>query len=597
MIYNAVITLMLLLIPVLWSTKGKGFGLFTAFLASVCALAAGGVAFAAWEPTANMLMNLSKDSSSFVGNALQSSAPMMGLLIPYALALGLFRVIADSLAPGNLDFSDLANTVGGIAFGAVVSFISVGVVAVGLSYAPVGSELLGYKPIEEKNGRPVYTSKLWIPVDQWVLGMYGHLSGGTFASSTPLREYRPDAQVIGHLQRMTFKGATRNTWLRSDFDVLGTYTVAGNLATIRADTFLVGRDGNAVMQDAAMLDGSTPAEGSSLHGYVIKMNSGSKEKQGNSIVGVGQVTLIASNEDGDAAAIAPIACIAPPEAGATSHYRFRFDAGEVFIATKGGASETTFVFEFVVPPGYTPRSLLVKNNRVDVRASAGLKTSSFASVQSRDAAINDNSLLSTFGAGGGGISGPIDTTASVNVTKTAGQFEGVEPSRNLPGGFAFNKSNRGPLEVNEKNEIVGGTHTLSKEMATDRNVDRALRVGDFYAPLDVGMIKIEMSFAGKRTTLGRSVEMAERLGTPLLIDDKGNTFEAVGFVYAEGDTVQIRYNPGNPLRALSETPALSRTKTDQSLWLLFLPTKGAKIVAFNVGNKQYAAYPGGVEVR
>jgi hypothetical protein len=206
-------------------------------------------------------------------------------------------------------------------------------------------------------------------------------------------------------------------------------------------------------------------------------------------------------------------------------------------------------------------------------------------------------MFSKFGAGGGGLSGPVDTTASVNIQKQSGQFEGVEPSKSLPGGYQFNKSNRGPLEVNEKNEIVGGSHTISKDMMNDRAVDKNLRVSEFFVPADVGMIKIELSDAGKRSLLGRSVEMAERLGSPMLIDDKGNTFEAVGFVYAEGDTVQIRYSAGNPIRALSETPSLSRTKTDQSLWLLFLPTKGSKIVAFNVGNKQYSAYPGGIEVR
>jgi hypothetical protein len=597
MIFNALIAVMFLLIPVIWSTKGKGFGLFTAFLAAVCALAAGGIAFAAWEPTAAMLMGLSKDSSSFLGSLLQSNAYMLGLLLPYALSLGLFRVIADSLAPANLDFSDLTNTIGGISFGAVVSFISVGIVAVGLAYAPVGAVIMGYKPIEEKNGSPVYSSNLWIPVDRWVVALYGHLSGGAFASATPLATYRPNAQVIGHMQRMTFQGATRNTWLPTDFELLGTYSVAGTVATILSDTFLVGRDGNAVKQQAVMIDGSNPPEGSSLHGFVIKMNSGSKEKQGNSIMGVGQISLIASDEDGRSTVIQPISCIAPPDAGSTSHYRFRFDANEVFIATKGGASETSFVFEFIVPPGHKPLSLIVKNNRLDVTPESGLKSASFASVQARDAAITDRSMFSKFGAGGGGLSGPVDTTASVNIQKQSGQFEGVEPSKSLPGGYQFNKSNRGPLEVNEKNEIVGGSHTISKDMMNDRAVDKNLRVSEFFVPADVGMIKIELSDAGKRSLLGRSVEMAERLGSPMLIDDKGNTFEAVGFVYAEGDTVQIRYSAGNPIRALSETPSLSRTKTDQSLWLLFLPTKGSKIVAFNVGNKQYSAYPGGIEVR
>lgn len=601
MIFNAVVALMIVAIPVIWSTKGKGFGLFTAFLAAVCALASGAIAFAAWEPTANFIMGLSASASGFVGDALQSNAYGLGLLVPYLAALALTRIAIDSLVKANLEFSDLTNTLGGIAFGAVVSLITVGVLATSIGYMRLGPAILGYTPIEERDGNPVYASKLWIPVDGLVVELYERLSMGAFSAPTPLAVHAPDAHIAGHMQRMTFRGAARNTLLRGDFEVLGTYTVAGPVATILSDTFLVGPDGSPKRQTVTDSSGQPAVEGSTLHGYLIKFNSGAKEKQGNTIMGVGQIRLIATTQDGQGVGLQPIACVAPPDAGAEGLYRFRFDAPEVFISSKGGASEVTFGFEFAVPPGATPTALIVKNVRVPLEGSA-IKSVAFAAPAQRDQALRTSTILASFGASTGGLAGPVDKAGSIEIKLRAASagnraFEDFDVGDALPEGYIFNKTNRGQLTVNDDNRLSDGDHTIAASMMNERGIDKNLRVDRFAVSSDVGIVQVRLAAEGTRTPLGRSFETADRSGTPLLVDEKGRTYEAVGFAYAEGETVRLRYTPGRPIRSASEIPALSRTKTDQTLWLIFLPTKGAKITAFNVGNKELASLPGGLTVR
>ena len=597
MIFNLLVIAMIVVPPLIWSAKGKGYGLFSALLAAVCALAAGAIAFAAWEPTASLLMGLSKDSSTFVGNALQSSAMAIGLIGPYLLALGLLRLGVDSLVRANLDFADNVNSLGGILFGAVVSLITAGVATTGLAFLPLGPTMLGYTPIVEKDGSPVYSSKLWVPVDGLVVGLYEHLSGAAFATSTSLAAYKPDAHVTGHMQRMTFGGATRNTLLPEHFEVLGGYRVDGSIGSLLQDTFTLSKSGAPVRQSVFWPDGSEPAEGSTLQGYFVKFNSGAKEKAGGTIMGVGQIRLVTRDESGSSKAVHPVSCIAPPEKGASGFYRFRFDAPETFISSKGGASEAVFGFEFVVPPGHSPVSLLVKNIRVDVSEGSSVKqVEPYASAEARDAAIRDRSLLAAVGAGGGGIDGPIDRTESVQIAKGRGNsFEAVEPGPQLPDSMAFNKSNRGPLEISEENLIVGGEHTFTSAQLKERGIDKNLRVESFFVPDDVVMIKIQMSLRGARSLIGRSLETAQRVLPPLLVDNAGQTYEAVGFVYTEGDITRVRYTPGRTVRALSELPALSRTKTDQSLWLLFTPTKGATITSFNLGNRELASFGEGIK--
>lgn len=594
MLLNALIALLAILIPVIWASKAKGYGLFSAFLASICTIAAGAIAFAVWEPVVYGVL-LKVTGAGFFPELVRDNAWGLGLLLPFLLSQLVLRLVVDSLVKANLEFSETINFAGGLVFGAVVGVISLGMLTLSFSFFRLPPTLMGYTPIEEKNGLPVYSSSLWIPVDRVTTWLYEHLGSGAFTTGTPLALAHPSVYQQAHMQRMTFKGASRNTLAPGQFNVLGRYAVTGTLDSLVSDTFLGARKQSVVYPDGV----TSPSEGATLQGYVITFESSAKEKGGNVIVTPAQVRLIVELEEGGAMGLHPIAVVAPPEAGALALYRFRFDAPESYIASVGGGSEATFAFEFILPRGAVPTGLLVKNARVDVGAEAGLKERPFAAAGDRDAAVRDRSIFAHFGAKAGpGGAQPLDASQAQVVTASGGGFPEIETGDSLPDGLSFSSQNAGGLSLGEGNAIVEGEQQLTKEATEVRGLDRNLRVDKFQTSKDTGLVKIRLSQDGARSLYGKSVEAAEQILPPLLIDSNGTQYEAIGYVYKEGSIVRIRYMPGEPLRALAQIPALSRTKRDQTLWLIFRPTKGVKIVSFALGSKEMARFAGaGVTVQ
>lgn len=594
--FNALTALMVVFIPVIWSTKARGYGAFSSLITAACVFVAGAIAFAVWEPVSYLLLGFGAGQSGFVGDLLQGSAFGLGLLLPFLLAMIVLRFGVDSFVKSNLDFNETTNMAGGALCGLVTSVISVGILAISAGFLRLPPSILGYSPIEERNGQVVYASKLWIPVDLGVAKLYEHLSLHAFSTSTPLAQYHPDVHVAAGMQRMTYGGASRNTIREKDFAVLGEYTITGSVDELSKDLFLVNEKGESKKQTITYPDDSSPSGPATLHGYAIRFASGAKEKGGNSVITPGQLRLICVDEDGAAHAVHPVAVVAPPEA-AGGLYRFRFDAAESFIASQGGGADVVFAFEFVTPTGWTPQNLFIKNYRVDLQSNEQLaKPTVLKDYQARDKAISEGTIFKPFGVELGG-GGPIDKSASQKATKTDGRFEAIFAGADLPDGAIMSKNNKGPLELNDKNEIVEGEHTFEKKVFAERAIDKNLRVEKFAASQDTGIMKVQLAAGGARSLFGRSVETAEAILLPVLIDDKGTRYEPIGYYYVEGDTVKLRYSPGTPLRSLAEAPALSRVKRDQTLYLIYRPTRGMKIVAFAIGTRQIAEFPGGVLVQ
>lgn len=597
--FNFLIAALIIIIPLIWSTKSKGYGAFSSLLAAACALAAGGIAFAFWEPMAYMILGWGAGMSGFAGDLVQGSAFGLGLMFPYLVALLILRMAVDSFVKANLDLSETVNMIGGAAFGLVNAVITVGILAISIGFMRLPASMLGYSPIEERSGQAVYASKLWIPADLAVARLYGHLSEHAFGTSTPLARYHPDVHEAAGMQRMTFGSATRNTLRQADFELVASYSLSGSADELSKDTFLIDRlTGQPKKQQVIYPDGTSPSGDVSLIGYAIRFNSGAKEKTGNVIVTPGQVRLITVNDDGEAKAIHPIAVVAPPDATSTGLYRFRFDAPESFIASQGGGADVVFAFEFMVPRGFTPTSLLVKNYRIDLESHPKVaQPKVYANYESRDKAIVDGSIFTSMGVAVAGLAGPLDKTGSVRAERESGRFVGIEVGSNLPGTMIISKNNKGGLEINEEGMIERGEHQLEKAMTQERGLDRALRIERFATPRSTAIVKVTLSEGGTRTLFGRIVEAADTGLLPVLVDSRGAKYEPLGFVYEEGDKVRIRYSQGSPLRSLADMPALSRSKRDQSLTLIYAPTAGVKITSFALGNREAVSFGDGLEVR
>ncbi|HBS28619.1 MAG TPA: hypothetical protein DEB06_04010 [Phycisphaerales bacterium] len=593
MFLNALVIVFILVSALLWGGKARGYGLFSAFLAFACAIVAGAIAFGLWEVVAGALLNAGRDNSSFVGGLLQDTAWGLGLLLPYLASLIVLRLIVDSLVKGNLDFSETTNMAGGIVFGGAAAFISAGVFVVAAGYTRLPPRLLGYQPIADSNGNLVYESKLWVPVDGLTVSLYERLSVGALRNGTPLARVRPAAAEGAGMQRMTFKGQTRSALLPEQFKVVGRYTVEANLEQLLQDDFNPGRTQLVVGRDGR----TPPPAGSRLLGVVVNLDAGAKEKGGNIIVTPGQVRLVVAMPSGEATTVHPFAVIAKPDAGSNLPlFRFRFDTRESSIASGAGESSAVFGFEFLVPPGGTPSYLLLKNARAPLN-DGSVPESTFPTTLARDDAVRNQSIFRSFGAGGG--ASPLDTSGSRRIAvNEAGSVANLSPQGVFPGNRAFNKTVRGGLNVNDDNRVIAGEVTLARAVFEERGLDRNLRVDTFAETPDTRVVIVDLSEAGNRTLFGRAVEAAQTSEGVALVDEAGNRYEPVGFLYDDGSLVTIRFSPDRPLRTIGDAPTLSRTARDQSLHLVFRPTRGVKLVGFAIGNREvYNFRPEGVTLR
>lgn len=603
MLFNLLIIGLVIGGAIAWGSKGRGYGLFSSFLAAVCTIIAGGVAFALWEPVTYSLILPRANAGSAGGRLLEDTAWALGLLVPFAVCLLVLRLAVDSLVKWNLKFSEVMNFIGGVVFGLVTMTVTVGIIVIAVGFMRLPPSMLGFQAIEEENGNPVYARSLLIPVDKLTSMLYERLSVGAFGTDSPLAANHPRLYEQAAMVRMNYKGASRVTVQPEAFEVAGWYTIDAQqpLASLLVDSFL------AREQKVVYPDGSTPEPGSRLVGTVIRFKSGAKEKGGSVVLTPSQLRLIASNP-GDptvSQAIHPIAVVAPPEAGSLGLYRFRFDAPESVISSVGGGSDAIFAFEFVVPAGMTPTDLLVKNVRAPKGVPSDLLSlpapgpSVFRTVQARDEAIRDTSLFSRFGVSVAGATiTDLDTSGrEVVAPSTSGVYDNIMSSNRLPG-FSINRSNAGALSLTAENHIRGGEAQFTSGQLGGMGLDPNLRVDAFETTRDTGIIQVVLSERGARSLYGRSMEAAEQVLPPLLLDSNGTSYEAIGFIYQDADITRVRFTPDRPLRALSEAPQLSRTKRDQTLRLLFRPTKGVSIVSLTLGSKEIARFDGpGVMVR
>lgn len=587
-----------------WASKARGFGLFSAFLALICTLAAGAVAFAAWEPLSLLILDKAA-KAKFIAD----SAWGIGLIVPYIVALLVFRFAVDSFVGKNLDFSDLANTIGGAVFGAANGFVAAGIVVLSLSFCRLPPDVLGYQPVTDRKGSMVYEPGLWLPADRTVAMLYSHLSHGAFATDTPLATWQPRLDEQAGMFRVTYEGKSRTTLQPDEFRVLGQYEVKGSVSELMSDRF------EPRAQSFVYTDGSAPS-GGRLIGYVVQFESGAKDKGGSMILTPAQVRLIGTTSTGEPFAIHPFAVVAPPEAGVAGLTRFRFDAKDPFIASQGGAATAAFGLEFIVPEGAKPSQLLVKNAR---RPITGGSPRTFKSVAERDSAILDTSIFKSFGVGGAPAPGPASSGSSsggatggggspagassgggdgpvvINIVPNT-QVEGVSVIASLPFNMTLNKSNVKGLDIGANGGIAGGQSRFDKSEIENRGLGRELRVDQFEKAKKTGIIQITLALDGARSLFGRAAQSADDILQPLLVDQNGQVYEALGYVYKEGNEVEIRFTPEAPLRALSEAPNLSRGKRDQSLILVFRPTAGVLIQSFRLGPKEIARFEGGLRV-
>lgn len=585
MIVNILVLAVIGITAYIWASRG----VFSAFLHLACTIVAGAIAFAVWEPLVyGVLLGLREDIAWGVG-----------LVLPFVVSLVLLRVVVDKLIKSNLQFDDATNFVGGLVCGGLSGAIASGFLVLGMGFLRVPPDFLGYRPVrydENAPGQLVRGDSLWAPTDRLVAGFYEMASVGALASPAPLAERAPDLATQAGLVRSTFEGLGRTTAKPEDFELIGQYEVsAPSLQELLVDSYSIDAQGQSVPQRVVDLDGEAFPAGSTIVGYMTRLKAGAKEKQGQFIVGPGQIRLLARGPSGEIKPLLPIAFVNQSNPLTLDYKRWRFDGEGVYAVSAGAAADSVFGFEFVLPPNHTPVELQFRNLRAPVTGLATTPTQNpslaFASPAARDEALRSFALLEAVGVAVRGEELARDENAvRVLVEENRAGSNSIVVRDQLPLNGQFNRSIRGGLEVDDRNRIFEGRATIPKAQYSEPGLLENLRVDAFARSQDTRIVQVDVGLQSRLSVLGRAFQTATGVVPPVLVDSLGRRYTAIGWVFDDGSNVEVRFTPGNPIRGISEIPNLSRARTDQRLVLLFQVNASAEIRHFALGTRIIADF-------
>lgn len=603
MILNVFTIAMLLVITGLWCTSQKGRGFFSAFLSMICVISAGAIAFGVWEPLTMLILQYGGSNG-----LVERIAPTAGLLLPFCVALGLLRLVMDSIVGANADFDDATNFIGGLVCGMISAVITTGTVLVALNFLGVGKTLMGHDAIDNDAGNLVAGKPLWVPADRITVALYERLSTAGFASSTPLAIYAPALHEQAAMSRQLHQSEKGNKVSvgRSSMDpsdrtlqIKGRMTVTGELRDLLTDRWFPDRT-----HIVKTVDGQPPANGSSAEIIFLQVDSsGAAEDSGQVVFTPGQIRLIARRGNSDGVAIHPHAVFAKADQNATSLTRFRFDDTNRLIASPGRGGNHAFGFEFLVPAGYTPDSIIVRNIRRSLRNVPSYNETGgpIVGASARDNAVAFGNVVTALNISMGGIDLPPPTGQPVATDNPTNQnsptgltpilpapyLQGVPSDRAM--GLVIADQTFGRSSRVDK-VIRSGRATFSADEISGVGARSQLRARSFEQPADQRVVMVELKKRGetRMSVFGQAVQQIGTNGQPLLYDrNTGKYFQAYGFVHAAGNNVTIQYDFTRPIRNMADNrqngtglPSMEMDSSDASIHLVFLVDRSADITDF-----------------
>jgi hypothetical protein len=598
---NIVAILLLLLVAYVWSARG----FFSSLLNLLVTIAAGAIAFAFWESMAGTIMKgVASDNRIVIDVAWGGS-----LLTLFIVSLAVLSLAVNAVVRANIKVHKAVDWIGGAVCGLGAGLIVSGFAMIGTSQIRTAEidNLMGFQPIDYTNEGYLVRTDLWVPVDTMTAGLYKFWSDRslreTFGGGKTLAAWRPQVADEGHLLRMAESDVLlRYALSEKDVDFNGRYTVGlvqPKGAKEKPPTLkeLVGVDKKAV----AMVD-RTPIDGQAyVEGFVVTFHSSAKEKGGQVAVGAGSATLVVRNEANDRSiSLQPIAVVSQAKGDARDLGRWRFDTRNFFVGTVGGQANAPMAFEFLVPNNnpndpqekWHPIALYVRGVRFNLTDENGdtIKASQdYWTVQDRDGAIEAQVLL--------------DTTTPIK--NTPGQPQQLDPNdanralkttNRIPDNMTLNGGELSGVELNKGQQIINCVDLrLQPKQLADNSVERSLRVEEFQPGPGTAVISINVSRdMGKWAAT--EPESTGATGAPTIVDHLGQRYEAIGYVYRDRNEIRIRFTPGSPLLGLAEAPAISRSRDDQKLFLIFRLASGVKIKQYSIGTTGIVDLKGDIEV-
>lgn len=571
MIVNGIVIVLVLGLGWAWATRG----FFSALLNLMAVIVAGAVAFGLWEPVSMFILNLAP-SGGFLG-FLESTAFAVGLIVPFAVTLAIVRIATDAVVRANVNLSGPVDLLGGLVCGLGASTIAAGLVVIALGYSGMGSAPLGYKAVDfaESDGRGslVRTGALWVPVDRITQEVYGTLSRTTLRTGKPLDVYYPNLDIAGYANMVNYDGGSTRHGLKPDaVSVARAWRVGSPAEPSPARELLswVDATGGTATQSYVDPSGETVSSGM-LFGVVLRLEDSAKESTGQLIMSNGQTRLLvrSTSDPAESRTLFPVAMISQAGGGEADAYgRWRFDAPELYVASVDEAARVEMGFEYLVPEGYEPEAVYVKNIRIDL----GVEPQSFATAQQRAAAIDSGRLLS-------GVTVDLASVETGDAVTVGPQGEAVEITRGMMRMRFQRNAMASGFEVNDDNELVTGRSTLTTDNFGDIGQDQNILVREFFTPASVDMVQVDVGPGSELrfNTDNPAFRNAPRDEPLQLVDTDGTPYPCVGWINRRGDTIEIRYTPGQTVRSLSEVPSLSPSRPNEQLVLLFRVTRGVSV--------------------
>lgn len=580
---DALVIVLIVVIAYIWSSRG----FLSAFLHLLCVIAAGALAFAVWEPVGLWVLGVQDGQDGYALNLSWGLA----LGVPFMVSLLLLRVAMDKLVPFNLDCESVVNLVGGGLCGLFSGVITVGIMLLSISFTRMPTDIYGYRPVNyDNNGSLTVQSNLVLPAEKWTAEFYKIVSNGAFRpmGGESLARLHPTVAYDGAMLRTNFEeGKSKQAIAPDGFEVVKRYTFTPtDPKQLFADSF------DPKTQVFSYLNGETASSGSSqIEGFVVSFKAGAKERSGSVIIGPGQLQLVVEpnpNDPTTTISVQPLAVVTQAQ-NRPDLVRWRWDSPATFFQAVGGAADATMAFEFVTPKGSRPIGLYVKGVRADVTQMAAANT--YTTSSDRDSAIRSRAII-------GKSASKVDSSGAVTIRVRAGDQTDIfiTMGNSLPFSIILQKDNMQGLTFNEQSEIDGGglakfaTDDLKKTGFTDRK----LQVRTFAATDDTKIVQVRVD--GRNTQYGfvsNAAAAVDRSAAPTLIDQAGNSYTPVGYVFRNNEETDIYFSPQSPIGSINDLPAVSKSRPDAELILVYRVNVGANITTFAVGDKAVARFDPG----
>jgi len=553
-IVNIVIILFLLAMAYMGSIQG----LFSAFLHMMLVVAVGTITFAIWEPvTFGLVMGM-----------IPQFAWTIGLIVPFAILLLIFRMVSDKLVPANMNFAGIVTSLGGATCGFVSGVLTAGIVLIGLGLMPFGPDLGGFQPYSVA-GRgmvmPNEDGQLWVPVHSIAFNFYSGLSGGAFSTSTPMHSHMPDLDAQISLVRLRGENGSMVASPKA-VEVAGLYvqdTTALTDASPATATTL-GSDFTQPGNQLVLVDTTWSLAESTYDGDRAIRISAPQVRLG---------TRLAGQAGGKTQLVGPVAFV-KVEGDSRVLYPFDSDGVTAF----GIGQSDTFAWVFLVPADQEPTFLFVRKLRLNLP---------------KDSEINSDpqEVLAVLGAplmpkskGSGELASKGETPGGPTKIGAREGFRAGSYALDITIDNTFkpiNKNTTSGLTI-EGAEVRSGKGTARK---APTSIGQRNRVNAFEVPGHKLMVKVKIGPDKAFSLLGSAMKSAAELNEILLKDSRGDSWYVSAYVWVkENGDQEIKFDDIQKIRNAKLLPINQMGPKDE-LYLYFAVNKGTQLVSYQIGKE------------